>query len=123
MAVEYKDYSLILEEKVSADSLGLNLDLLLVDEEEVLLAYKSSKEFVVFTNKRVLARKRHVDHSVETHTIPYKSIDIFSIKYRSLRDKGIHTIEFRTTTGEVSMDFRNDVELDLINKIVTSAIL
>jgi hypothetical protein len=58
------------------------LDRLLVDGEEVDVAFKLVRDLIVFTDKRLLLVDKQglTGKKVEYHSIPYKSISHFSIE-------------------------------------------
>ena len=55
------------------------------DNEKILLAYKNSKDFVVFTDKKMLLFDRDVlgIQYKKVHVVPYKSISTSAINYLS----------------------------------------
>jgi hypothetical protein len=58
------------------------LDRILVDTEEVDVAFKLVRDLIVFTDKRLLLVDKQglTGKKVEYHSIPYKSISHFSIE-------------------------------------------
>ncbi len=123
MESEYTILSCILTEKLDPKPLGVNLKQLLVKGEKIVEAYKSPHYFIAFTNKRVVAREQNADHSkILTHTIPYRSIDSFSVVYDKLLGFN-HTLEIRTSTLCVAVNFKIDVEINSIVSILNEAVL
>lgn len=53
------------------------------ENETILLAYKNSKDFVLFTDKKMLLFDRDVLglHYKKVHVVPYKSISTSAINY------------------------------------------
>ncbi len=53
------------------------------ENETILLAYKNSKDFVLFTDKKMLLFDRDVlgVHYKKVHVVPYKSISTSAINY------------------------------------------
>ena len=53
------------------------------DNEEILMGYKNSKDYVVFTNRKMLLFDRDVlgVHYKKVHVVPYKSISTSAINY------------------------------------------
>lgn len=53
------------------------------DNEQIILAYKNSKDFALFTDKKMLLFDRDVlgMHYKKVHVVPYKSISSGAINY------------------------------------------
>ncbi len=123
MENEYLKLTCVLTEKVDPIPLEKNIKQLLVKGEKIMDAYKSPLYFVALTNKRLVAREQNPDHSkILTHAIPYRSIDSYSIIYDKLLGF-THTLEIRTSTLSVILNFKIDVDINAIINILNEAVL
>jgi len=68
--------------EVDIDNLEKDFEGLLVEEEQIELAYKVLRDLFVFTNKRLILVDKQglTGKKVEYHTVPYKSITRFSVE-------------------------------------------
>ncbi len=124
MAAELSQFNWIFSEKVDPNSLGLELDKFLVPNEVVVTAYRTVRDVAIFTNKRVVIRDKQgiTGKKVETYTIPYKSINMFSVENGGTFDL-TSEVELWTRAGQVKLSFKKDFDINLINKVIASEIL
>ncbi len=123
MAGEHTRFTCTVTENLDPKPLSENLKQLLVKGEEIEAAFKSPFYFVVFTNKRLVAREQNADLSkVVTHTIPYKSLDSFSVTYDKLLGFN-HIVEISSCTKTIVVNFKVDVDITLVTKIMNDTVL
>ncbi|MEU6860793.1 PH domain-containing protein [Glycomyces sp. NPDC046736] len=95
---------------------------LLVDDEEVALVFEGVRDFVVFTNKRIIAvnvqgitgRKR--DYSI----LPYSKIQAYSVETDGLMDNDGELDLWFSGLGKVRFEFKENVDLPAIAKHIAS---
>lgn len=96
---------------------------LLIDGEEVVLAFEGIRDFVVFTNKRVIAvnvqgvtgRKR--DYT----SLPFSKIQAYSVETDGLFDNdGELDLWFSGDLGRVRFEFKENVDLPAIAKHIAA---
>lgn len=70
--------------EISFDSLPDYTKEYMIDSEQFVLAYKNSKDFVIFTNRRMLLFDRDTlaVYYKKIHIIPYKSISTSAINFK-----------------------------------------
>ncbi len=118
MAHSYLMVSWSLREKLDVNFVDTDIQNMLIPEEEIVLAYMSSNEEVVFLNKRIIAKKGSTVYS-----IPYKSTHVFSIDKRKILKEDFEEIELRTNTGQFSIGFMNmKGEVELASKIISRGV-
>lgn len=95
---------------------------LLVDGEAVSLVFEGVRDFVVFTNKRIIAvnvqgltgRKR--DYSI----LPYSKIQAYSVETDGLMDNDGELDLWFSGLGKVRFEFKENVDLPAIAKHIAS---
>ncbi len=124
MASEVAQFNWIFSEKVDPNSLGLNLEQFLVPNEVIVTAYRTVRDVAIFTNKRVVIRDKQglTGKKIETYTIPYKSINMYSVENAGTLDF-TSEVALWTRGGLVKLNFKKDFDINLINKVIASEIL
>ena len=83
--------------KIENDKINKNVAMILTDDEQVLGVYKTIRDQVVFTDKRII--------TVDVIGVTGKKQDIFTIPYNRIQYFGIQTVGF--------MELIPDAELEL----------
>ncbi len=109
-------------EATDAELEGL-LDHLLPDED-IICGYKTVRDVAAFTTKRIIIRDKQGirGKKIETYTIPYKSIIMYSVENAGTLDL-TSEVELWTKAGNIKLNFKRDFNITLINKIIADAIL
>jgi hypothetical protein len=105
--------------------LATELAPLLVDNEQVYLAFKGMRDSVVFTNKRLIAinvqgltgKKR--DYS----SLPYSKIQAWSVETAGQFDWDAELEIWFSGLGKVHLDFKGQVDIRTIGKLIGAHVL
>ena len=98
---------------------------MLVNGEEAVEAYKTFRDSVTFTTKRIIVRDSQgmTGKKVEIYSIPYKIIDIWS----SENAKGMFDfnaeIELWTRTGNFKIKLDKKIDIREIDMLIANAVL
>lgn len=98
---------------------------LLADGEEVALAFEGVRDFVVFTNKRVIAVNvqgvtgRKKDYS----SLPYSRIQAYAVETDGLLDNDGELDLWFSGLGKVRFEFKENVDLPAIARHIANASL
>ncbi len=103
-------------EKVSA---------LLLDGEEVIDSYKSMRDGVVFTNKRIISiNVQGITGSKKDFTsLPYKNIVAYSIETSGTFDFDAELEIYFSALGQVKFEFKGDSGIIEISKHISKHLL
>ncbi|OKH73407.1 hypothetical protein EB72_19085 [Mycobacterium sp. SWH-M1] len=105
--------------------LATELAPLLIDNEQVYLAFKGMRDSVVFTNKRLIAinvqgitgKKR--DYS----SLPYSKIQAWSVETAGTFDWDAELEIWFSGLGKVHLDFKGQVDIRTIGKLIGAHVL
>lgn len=98
---------------------------LLADGEAVALTFEGVRDFVVFTNKRVIAVNvqgitgRKKDYA----SLPYNKIQAYSVETDGLMDNDGELDLWFSGLGKVRFEFKENVDLPAIAKHIANCIL
>jgi len=103
-------------EKVSA---------LLLEDEAVIDSYKSMRDGVVFTNKRIISiNVQGITGSKKDFTsLPYKNIVAYSVETAGTFDFDAELEIYFSSLGQVKFEFKGDSEIIEISKHISKHLL
>lgn len=96
----------------------------LIDGEEVAIAYKTIRDVAVVTNKRIIIADKQgiTGKKVEVYTIPFKSINMYSTENAGLIDLNSE-LELWTRAGKVKINLSRGVDIRKLDRIIGQYIL
>lgn len=102
-----------------------NLEEYLIEGEEAILAYKTIRDIALFTNKRIIIKDAQgiTGKKVETYTIPYKSINLYSTENSGRLLDWNSEIELWTKSGQIKINIKKGIDVSKIDKLIASYIL
>lgn len=118
--IDFKNDSVIKLRKVDDAKFNGEIQGLLVPDENVLGCYQDIRDYVVFTDKRIISvnvqgvtgKKR--DYT----TLPYSKISVFSIETSGLLDFDSELDLFYSGVGKIRFEFRGDCNITEISRII-----
>lgn len=98
---------------------------LLVTGEEVAGYYSSMRDFVVFTNKRIIAcNVQGITGSKKDYTsLPYSKMQAFSVETSGTFDMDSELTVCFSGLGAVKFDFSSNSDVQSINRLIASHVL
>jgi hypothetical protein len=117
---EIMNWTFIQETEVPSD-----IHEILIDGEQVEIAYKTIRDVAVVTNKRIIIADKQgiTGKKVEVYTIPFKSI----VMYSSENAHGIldfnAEIELWTRAGKFKLNLKKGIDIRKLDKIIGQHIL
>lgn len=98
---------------------------LLIDNEEIVGYYSSLRDFVIFTNKRIIAcNVQGVTGMKKDYTsLPYSKMQAFSIESAGTFDMDSELTIIFSGLGEIVFDFSSNCDVQVINKTIASYVL
>ncbi|MBA6225502.1 PH domain-containing protein [Colwellia sp. MB02u-18] len=98
---------------------------LLLDDEQIVDSYKTMRDGVVFTNKRIIAvNVQGITGSKKDFTsLPYKNIVAYSIETSGTFDLDSELEIYFSALGKVKFEFSGQSSMLEISKIISSYLL
>ena len=111
--------------KVDNDSFGKIINDFLIDDEIVVGAYKSIRDGVVFTNKRIIAiNVQGITGKKQDYTsIPYSKISTFSLETAGVFDLDAELELYMSGVGKVKFEFTGSTDVKEICKYISNFVL
>lgn len=107
--------------KVENDQFGKIINDFLIEGEEVIGAYKSIRDGVVFTNKRIIAINiQGLTGKKQDYTsIPYSKISTFSLETAGFLDLDAEMELYMSGVGKVKFQFTGNTDVKEICKAIS----
>lgn len=116
---EIMNWTFIAETQVPSDIKNI-----LIEGEEVEVAYKTIRDVAVVTNKRIIIADKQgiTGKKVEVYTIPFKSIVMYSSENAGVIDFNSE-IQLWTKAGNFKLNLKKGVDIRKLDKIIGQHIL
>lgn len=98
---------------------------LLVAGENVLAAFRGVRDFVVFTNKRVIAVNVQgmTGKKKDFTSLPYSKIQAFSIETAGTLDLDAELDMWFSGLGNVRLEFKGQVDIQGLSRLIADHVL
>ncbi len=108
--------------KVDDDQFGKILPDLLIDGESVIGIYKSVRDGVVFTNKRIIAiNVQGLTGKKQDYTsIPYSKISVYSLETSGVFDLDAELQLYISGVGKVGFQFTGSTDIKAICRAIST---
>lgn len=118
--IDFQNGSFIKLRQISEDSVLKDVGALLISGEQIISAYKGVRDFVVFTNKRIVACNvqgmtgKKKDYS----SLPYSKIQAFSVETAGVLDLDAELEVWFSGLGKVKFEFAGSCNIVEIGKMI-----
>ena len=108
--------------KVDNNEFGSNINDLLIDDESIIGAYRSIRDGVVFTNKRIIAMNVQglTGKKIDFTSIPYSKITTFSLETAGVFDLDAELEIYMSAVGKVKFEFVGNTDVKQICKMIST---
>lgn len=111
--------------RVDDDDLGSTVKSLLLPDETVIGVYKTVRDRVVFTDRRVMALNIQgaLGKKQSVTTLPYRTVVAFSIETSGVVDTDSELEIFFSSVGRVTFEFLGSRHIDEIGRTLSEYVL
>ena len=98
---------------------------LLIPDEHLVAAFKTTRDFVTFTNKRLIAANVQgmTGKKVDFTSLPYNKIQAFSIETAGNFDRDAELDLWFSGLGKVRLEFKADSDIRQLGQMIASYVL
>jgi hypothetical protein len=99
--------------------------LFLIDGEEVLSVFRSVRDQLVFTNKRIIAANVQglTGKKVDYTSIPFSKVQTFSVETTGALDRDCELEIYITSIGRIHFEIRGGFDIVAFNKAISKYVL
>lgn len=119
--IDFNNASYVKLGQVSIDSVTKTVSDIITDGENLVGAYKGVRDFVVFTNKRIITANVQgmTGKKIDYTSLPYKKISTYSIETSGVFDLDTELELWFSGLGKVRLEFRGSVDIKSINRLIS----
>ena len=123
--IDFKNGSFIKLKKTKGNVNTALINPLLISGETILSEYQALRDFVVFTNKRIIAvNVQGITGSKKDFTsIPYSKIQVFSVETAGTFDLDSELVVTISGIGSVKFDFTGASDIVAIGRVIAEYVL
>lgn len=98
---------------------------MLVQDEQIMAGFRSVRDSVVFTNKRIIAVNVQGVTGKKTSylSFPYSKVQAFSIQTAGVLDRDCEIDLYFSTIGKVHFDIKGSFDIVSFNRIISQYVL
>ncbi|MGM1061492.1 PH domain-containing protein [Saccharothrix sp. Mg75] len=98
---------------------------ILIQGEQIVSCFKTVRDFVVFTNKRIIAVNVQgmTGRKKDFTTLPYSRIQVFSIETAGTFDMDSELDLWFSGLGKVRLEFKGHADVKLLGQIIATFVL
>ena len=101
------------------------IELFLIETESVFAVFKSLRDQLVFTNKRVIAANVQglTGSKVDYTSLPYNKIQAFSVETSGIFDQDCEIQLYLSSVGRVTFEIKGSFDIVAFNKMISDHVL
>ena len=117
--VKFAEWTFFQEVQPSKDIMQM-----LIPGEQAHAAFKTIRDIAVFTTHRLIVRDSQglTGKKVETYSLPWKSVDMWSIENAGALDFNAE-VELWTRAGHVKINLKKGADINKINTLLSACVL
>lgn len=111
--------------QTSPDSVAGDITPLLIEGEQLFMAFKGPRDYVAFTSKRIIA----VDiqgmsgKKKDFTSLPYSKVQAFSVESAGAFDRDCELELWFSSIGKIRFEFKGSTDVAYLNKLVATYVL
>lgn len=123
--IDFKNSDFLKLKKISNEEVINQITPLLISSECLISSYKTIRDFVVFTNKRVIAvNVQGITGSKKDFTsLPYSKVQAYSIETAGTFDLDSELEMYFSALGKVKFEFKGTSDIVKIGQIISEYVL
>lgn len=122
--IDFQNKSIIKLSKINANSVMNDISPLLIPGENLIGAYKAMRDYVVFTDKRIISVNVQgmTGKKKDFTSLPYSKIQVFSVETSGVFDTDSELELYFSGLGKVKFEFTGASDIVKIGQLISSFI-
>ena len=123
--IDFKNGTLFKLKPVGTSAMKKDVGKFLIEGEEVLEVFKTIRDQVVFTNKRIISVNVQgvTGSKVDYTSIPYSKIQVFSVETSGTLDLDCEIELYISPIGKIKFEIKGNFDIVKFNHIISSYVL
>jgi hypothetical protein len=112
-------------EPIPAEQMLEPVNKFLIEEETVLSVFKTIRDQLVFTSKRIIAANVQglTGKKIDYTSIPYSKIQTFSVESSGTLDRDCELDIYISSVGKIRFEIRGNFDIVAFNKVISKYVL
>jgi hypothetical protein len=123
--IDFQKSVLFKLEPISIDQVLDPINKFLIDDESVLSVFKTVRDQLVFTNKRIIAANVQgiTGKKIDYTSIPYSKIQTFSVETSGVLDRDCELEIYISAIGKIRFEIRGGFDIVTFNRVISKYVL
>lgn len=123
--IDFQNNAILKLKPVGIKNMIQHIEEFLIDGEEVIEVFKTVRDQVVFTNKRVITANVQgiTGKKIDYTSIPYSKIQMFSVETSGVIDLDCEIEFFISAVGRIRFEIKGNFDIVRFNKIISTYVL
>jgi len=123
--IDFQNPEVIKLRQIAPDKISKHIEQILIEDEEVIQAFKTVRDQVVFTDKRIIAVNMQgmTGTKVDYTSLPYRKIQCFSVETPGVLDMDCELQVWFGSLGKVAFEFLGNADIRSLSKAIARYIL
>jgi hypothetical protein len=123
--IDFKNSEMFKLKPIDEDKVREDFYKFLIDGEEIFAAFKTVRDQLVFTSKRIIAANVQglTGSKVDYTSIPYNKIQAFSVESSGTFDRDCEIEIYVSSLGQVRFEIKGDFNLIEFNRLISEHVL
>lgn len=123
--IDFQNASYVKLSQIPVSDIQSQVSGLLIQGEQIYTAYKGMRDYIVFTNKRIIAvNVQGITGKKKDYTsLPFSKVQAFSLETAGTFDLDAELELWFSGLGKVKFDFKGNTDVAYLNKLIGSYVL
>ncbi len=123
--IDFQKSVLFKLEPIPVDQMLETISQFLLEEETVFSVFKTVRDQLVFTSKRIIAANVQglTGKKVDYTSIPYSKIQTFSVETSGTLDRDCELEIYISSIGKIRFEIRGNFDIVTFNKVISKYVL
>ena len=123
--IDFNKAQLFKLKPIDTDNILKPINSFLIDGETVFAAFKTIRDQLIFTNKRIIAANVQgiTGSKVDYTSMPYSKIQTFSVETAGTLDLDCEIEIYISAVGKVKFDIRGNFDIVSFNRMISEFVL
>lgn len=123
--IDFQNKKVFKLQKIHIEDIIGNIGPLLINGEEIIGAYRSLRDTVTFTSKRIISANVQgiTGKKIDYTSLPYSKVQVFSVETSGVFDLDSELELYFSSLGKVKFEFGANSDIIKIGQIISEYIL
>lgn len=119
--IDFQNPSFVKLSQIQPDSADAQFRALLLDDEQIYMAFKGTRDMVVFTSKRIISLNVQgmSGKKKDFTSLPYAKIQAYSVETAGTFDRDAELEVYFSSVGKVKFEFSGSTDVAYLSKLVS----